>query len=120
MNNFDCNKCTHKNVCAYKEQVPKYEDRESDSMFELILSCKEYQQETPVPRDFTFVPFNHGWATSTSIKETECQAYRTYLEQARRSNYVGDSPCSYCLKTDCPHSHVITCSNTGTATSISD
>lgn len=33
MNNFDCTKCTHRNVCAYKEQVPKYKDREAESMF---------------------------------------------------------------------------------------
>lgn len=118
MNKFDCTKCIHKNVCQYKEQVPEYEDRESDSMFEIALYCKEYKEEKPVLRTFDppiVVPYNHGWA-STSSQETGCQAYRSYLELAKKSNYIGDSPCSYCLKTDCPHSHVITCSNTGTST----
>lgn len=122
MNNFDCNKCTHKNVCYYKEQIPKYyDDIESDSMFELTLSCKEYKEEKSVPTPFDppiIVPYNYGWATSTDSQETECEAYRTYLERVKNTNFIGDSPCSYCAKPNCPRSHVIYCSNANTATSI--
>lgn len=131
MNKFDCTKCTHQNVCRYKEQIPEFDSKEgSDSVFELALTCKEYREMLTIPKisgDPVVVPYDRSWSSipseitllgSTGSKETECMAYRSYIERAKDSNYIGDSPCSYCLKTSCPHSQLITCSNESTATSI--
>lgn len=120
MNKFDCNKCTHQNVCRYKEEIPEFDSKEgSDSVFELALTCKEYRETLIFPKvscDPVIVPYDHSWSGVPSgiallNKETECQAYKDYANRAKDFNYIGDSPCSYCLKTDCPRSHVINCSN---------
>lgn len=122
MNNFDCTKCTHQNVCRYKEQIPEFDSKEgSDSVFELTLTCKEYREMLTFPKvscDPVVVPYVRSWTIGTSNQEAECMAYRSYIERAKDSNYIGDSPCSYCLKTDCPRSHVVTCSNESTVTSV--
>lgn len=79
MNNFDCNKCVHRNVCAYKEHVPKHEDEESNSVFELVLSCKEYREEVSLLRtsDSPTVAFlNHvGTATGTKSQEADLRPH---------------------------------------------
>lgn len=86
MNDFDCTKCTHKNVCAYKEQVPKYDDIETDSVFKLTLSCKEYSEMLTLPRlsETVYAPYNRGWTSSTRGNETEC--LECIMEHERQSN----------------------------------
>lgn len=119
MLNFDCNKCMHQKVCAYIDTYPTYQDPDKDSVFEVKVHCKEYKEKLTIPKisgDSIVVPYERTWPSTTSEitllhKETECMAYRTYIERAKDTNYVGDSPCSYCLKTSCPRSQLITCSN---------